>query len=204
MKPSAPVIAGHEQPVGFDDRLALAVDERLGCEVVDVMDGPHDGDRRAGVAEPHGRARGDAVLRMQDVEVVGQCGQSTLECVDRVGHPLFQRVGPRRCGDKVARRPHVPEERVAECDHRHGRPACTERLGERQGVHHAAPRLGGVRDQCDARTHSGARTRRALPVATAAAASEARAAVSVTMQPAWTSASRWALSRCGSCSVPST
>ena len=75
---------------------------------------------------------------------------------------------------------------------RTGMPGRDQRLGERQGVHHAAARLGRVGDQRDPRVIGIRRPARvtatpgsaASPVAIAAAASEARAAVSVTMAPA--------------------
>ena len=89
---------------------------------------------------------------------------------------------------------------VAERDDAHRHRPVHHRLGERQGVHDAAPGLGRVGDQSHPRlvgsgrgsVHSGVLTRPGSPVAIAAATSEARAAVSVTMQPACTSRSRWA------------
>ena len=37
-----PVLADHQDPIGLEDGLALAVDERGAGEVVDVVDGPDD------------------------------------------------------------------------------------------------------------------------------------------------------------------
>ena len=45
---------------------ALAVDQRLGGEVVDVVHGAHHRDRQAGVADPAGGPGRDAVLGVED------------------------------------------------------------------------------------------------------------------------------------------
>jgi hypothetical protein len=87
-----------------------------------MVDGTQQADRSAGVAHPSGRAGRYAVLRVHDVDLVRDGGQSEFEGVDRQGHPFLQGVRSRRGRDDVARRGQVPEEAlagVAERDHPH-------------------------------------------------------------------------------------
>src|SRR5262245_7226562 len=106
----APVMAHDDQIVGLLDRLALTLDQRGRREVVHVMHRAHDAYRRSGVADPGGGARRDAVLGVEDVDVLGQLGQPGLEVVDRIEDPLLQRWRPWRGGDERVRRADRPEE----------------------------------------------------------------------------------------------
>ena len=200
-----PVAAHDQHPVGLEDGLALAVDESGRREVVDVVHRPHDRDAAHARRHPHRRPRRDAVLGVEEVVVAGHRRQPRGQGVDRQEHLLLERLRPRHRRHDHARRLHGPEEAsrgVAQPDDRDVRPEVEERLCQLQRVHHAAPGLGRVGDEGDAReSHGGSQaredsearddvTRPGRRRAMAAAASEARAAVAVTTQPAFTSAAR--------------
>ena len=199
-QPPAPILADHDELVRLLDGLALTVDQGRRGEVVHVMDGanhPHPG---PGVTDPGGGSGRDAVLGMKDVHLVRDLAQSPLQGIDGVEHPFFQGGGRFRRRDQHVGRPHGPKEArrgVAERDDADRHSGVDHGLGERQGVHDTAAWLCRVADQRDALrfcgTHSGVATRPGSPSAIAAATSDARAAVSVTMQPARTSFSRCAV-----------
>ena len=170
------------------------MDQRGSCEVIDVVHGAHDPRADPGVADARGGPRRDAVLGMHEREAVPERTQAFLERIDRVEDPLLEGVGVRRGGydgERDGRGAEEARSRLAE-GHDVDEHSCGgERLGKREGVHHATARLGGVRHECDlCGTHGILATSAGSRFAIAAAASEARAAVSVTMQPAFRRVSR--------------
>lgn len=146
--------ADHDEVVGFDDGLALAVDEGAGGEVVDVVDGAHHAHRGAGVPDPGGGARRDAVLGVQDVELARERAETCFERVDGGEHAFLEGGERGRCVDERHRRGDRPEESalgIAEGDDSHVHAAAHHGLGERERMNDAAAWFGRVAHERDPR-----------------------------------------------------
>ena len=155
-------LAAHDQhDVGLLDRADLAVDQRGAGEVVDVVHGAHDRDGRALVAQRGSRPRGDAVLRVEDVELADEGTQAGRERVARGEHALVERGGGGRWGDDHVRdadRAEEPVPRVvagADRDDRDVLALRLQRLGQRQRVHHPTARSRRVGEQREPPAHFG-------------------------------------------------
>ena len=161
----------------------------------------------ADVPHPGRGPGGHAVLGVEEVEAVGQVGEAGGEGVDRPVDPLLQGVGPGRDREDQVGRGRGPVEAdggVAQGDEGDVGAQLHQRLGQGEGVDHAAPGPGGVGDQRHPGVHRRVATRSGWRRAMAAATSDARAAVGVTMQPAASMRATWAAKPWGSCSVPRT
>jgi hypothetical protein len=76
------MIADHDEVVGLVDCMALAVDERLSGEIVDVMHRPDDLQGRACIPDAARSSGCDAVLGMQNRELVDEWEHAVFEGAD--------------------------------------------------------------------------------------------------------------------------
>ncbi|CAB5041066.1 unannotated protein [freshwater metagenome] len=184
----------HDQDVvGVDDRLTLAVDEGLGREVVDVVHGADDGDGHPFIPDARRGTSRDAVLRVHEVELAGDSSQTLGHRIDRGKDLVVQGRSGVVHGDQGEGHLGATEELAvgwAEGDKVYVHPQLEQCLGKAQGVDYAAAGLCRVREDREAKwsTHRSTVAISGDRAAIAAHTRAARAAVSVTMHPASTSA----------------
>ena len=186
-----PGTAHHKYVIGFEDRFALAIDECLGREVVDVVDCPDDRRPEPCIANARGGTRGYAVLGMEEVEVSCRLREPSRHGVDRCEDLLVECCRSLYCREEGEGNGGGPIEGIAgptECEQMDVDPSRLQCLGEFEGVNNAAT---GLRRVCEDAEPTLKRHRERLRFdwsleAMAPATSAARAFVSVTRQPAST------------------
>ncbi len=190
-----PVAADADAVVHVLDRGPLALAQHRAREVVDVVDRPHHRRDAPLGAQRQQRARRQAVLGVVDVggagppQAVGQHpGVAQDPRLDLLAGPPLDRHEPG--GDPRRAEEAGPVGRQG--PQLHLVAPVAQRLGEREGVNHAAARLGRVGDQADPHP------------ARAAARRAAAALLGARRAPASASAASWRLRTWGSPSVPST
>ncbi len=134
--------------------MALTVDQGLCGEIVDVVNRAQERKAGTGIADAGCRAGRDAILAVNDVEVVRHLAQSCGHRIDPAEHPLFQAVLPGRRFDDPHRDADVPEESGAGLAHGDDGDsgACRlQGLGKFERMHDAAARLHRIGGQGDTR-----------------------------------------------------